>query len=63
MSSITWPKVSSVVEMLACLNISCTNLGCLPAMWSIVAHVCRRSCNTIFGGHVPLRKGLKLRYV
>src|SRR3712207_3283982 len=45
--------------MLACPNISCTNLGCLSAMSSIVAHVWRRSCSRIEGSPVLLRSGLK----
>jgi hypothetical protein len=45
--------------MLACPRSSCTYLGCLPAMRSIVAQVCRRSCSLIAGNPVLLRRGLK----
>ena len=48
-----------MIEMLACPNISCTNLGCLPAMSNIVAHVWRRSCSRMAGSSARLSSGLK----
>src|ERR671920_768583 len=47
--------------MLAWPKSSWTYFGCLPAMRSIVAQVCLRSCNLMGGSFALFKRGLKWR--